>query len=221
MRGAEKNPTPDEKSGVGYENVFHGSTLLTDICPSLVTSVTGGPVPFYSGFPFGGQLRGGDCSASGKDRSQQICGLSLVSMSGRRPHQRLLMIVTQYSTARCPCQADRPELFPGDSVSAEAGPPIPQLLRRRRSGTARRSARRGPRSLRRRRRRRRRRRGKPGGRGGGFPPLFVVLTGDRRRKSRYTEGKTGFCRKRRWPCTSLPASVGSYAPCCPPCAFPP
>ena len=47
--GRYKKYPPPERSGVGYK-VFHGSTLVTVIRPSLIGTLTGAPVrPFPTG----------------------------------------------------------------------------------------------------------------------------------------------------------------------------
>jgi len=66
--------------------------------------------PNLLGFPFSGQLQGGDCSGSGKSRLQQARPLSGV-FCGQRPFPSLFNVINYIITWFCPCQADRAREF--------------------------------------------------------------------------------------------------------------
>ena len=100
----KKNLTP-ERSGVRYENVFHGSTLLASKKMPLVSSVTGEPVPAYISV---GSSEAVACSGSGKSRLQPAAA-PLCCHSRAASSSTLFDIVQHYTTVCCPCQG---HIFP-------------------------------------------------------------------------------------------------------------
>ena len=98
----QKYLTP-EKSGVRYENVFHGSTLLTVHGPSLVSSVTGGPVPAYISVGGSKAVTG---FGSNKGRLQPAAA-PLCCLSRAASFSMPFYIGTHHITGLYPCQEDK------------------------------------------------------------------------------------------------------------------
>ena len=118
LRG-EKNPTPDEISGVRYENVFHGSTLLARLtarrsCP-LEREVPSQPTYRWAA------PRRWLCSGNRQEPLAANGGSSLLSFPVSVLFDAFFQIRGHYTTSVCLCQGDSLPVLEAFSRAVVAG----------------------------------------------------------------------------------------------------